>query len=85
MISTDASAVFRPLQSGGVILNAEDGSYFEVNSTGRFIWVQLESGIERENLIGVFAATFDLALEQAEGDVAMFLEELQKRSLIVEE
>jgi hypothetical protein len=85
MISTDTSAVFRPLQSGGVILNAEDGSYFEVNSTGRFIWEHLESGIAREKLIGVFAANFGLAAEQAEGDVTLFLEELQKRSLIVEE
>jgi hypothetical protein len=85
MLTTEGSAVFRPLQSGGVILNAGDGSYFEVNDTGRFIWEHLERGIETEELIGVFATSFDLTAEQAEDDVTTYLQELRKRSLIVEE
>lgn len=82
MIAPSPSAVFRPLETGGVILNVENGDYFQVNSTGKFIWEALADGIERDQLVAEMANTFGLSDEQAGGDVDEFLGNLADRSLI---
>jgi hypothetical protein len=82
MISPSSSAVFRPLEEGGVILNVENGDYFQVNATGRFIWEALAEGIERHDLVAKMASSFDIGEEEAAEDVDQFLGELGDRSLI---
>ena len=84
VISPDPAAVFRELDSGGVILNVENGDYFQLNATGRIIWEALADGAERDDLVERLTATFDLGSEQAEADVDHFLSELGERSLIRE-
>lgn len=82
--SPDPAAVFRQLDSGGVILNVENGEYFQLNSTGRVIWETLGDGAERESLIEKLVEVFDVGSHQAAADVDQFLTELKDRSLIRE-
>ncbi len=82
--SPDPAAVFRQLDSGGVILNVENGEYFQLNSTGRVIWETLGDGAERESLIERLTEVFDVDSDQAAVDVDQFLTELEARSLIRE-
>lgn len=82
--SPDPAAVFRQLDSGGVILNVENGDYFQLNSTGRIIWEALGDGAERESLIARLTEVFDVDPDQAAADVDQFLTELKERSLIRE-
>jgi hypothetical protein len=85
MISPDPSAVFRHLEDGGVILNIENGAYFQVNATGRFIWESLDGGIERDELIESLAGVFHIDRERSAADVDTFLQHLDKRSLVLME
>jgi hypothetical protein len=68
----------------GVILNVENGDYFQLNATGRIIWEALADGAERDDLVEKLKATFELGPDQAEADVDHFLSELGERSLIRE-
>lgn len=82
MISPEERAIFRPLDEGGVILNVENGDYFQVNATGRLIWETLAAGAQRRDLVEKLQSTFGIAEDQASADVNDFLAELDERSLI---
>lgn len=82
--SPDPAAVFRQLDSGGVILNVESGDYYQLNPTGRIIWEAIGDGAERESLIEKVTEIFDIDSDQAAVDVDQFLVELKARSLIRE-
>jgi hypothetical protein len=82
VLSPDSTAVFRPLDAGGVILNVENGDYFRVNQTGRHIWEMIETGTDRESLTSDLVERYGLAPEEAGADVDEFLAELRKRSLL---
>lgn len=82
MLSPDSTAVFRPLDEGGVILNVENGDYFRVNRTGRLIWEMIETGTDRESLTNDLVERYGLPSDTAAADVDEFLAELRKRSLL---
>ena len=82
MISPDPAAVFRALDSGAVILNAENGDYFQLNATGRLLWESIESGATREEMVARLVDEFGAPKEDAARDVSEFLQALEERSLI---
>lgn len=77
-----APAVFRPLDKGGVVLNVETGDYYELNSSGRFLWEQVESGHTRDALIDALTEQYAIDRAAAEADVDDFLGELRGRRLL---
>ncbi len=83
MISPNPSAALRRLESGGAILNVESGVYFQVNTSGRFIWETLTDGVERFDLIEAMAINFDISSDRAAADVDAFLIDLDERSLVM--
>lgn len=82
MISPNPSAALRRLESGGAILNVESGVYFQVNTSGRFIWETLTDGVERFDLIEAMTVNFDIDHEQAAKDIDALLGQFDERSLI---
>lgn len=81
-IRAAASAVFRPLEEGGVLLHVGTGAYFELNASGRFIWEQIAQGTDRAALIQALATQYDLEETTAGADVDEFLAELEARDLL---
>lgn len=77
------SAVFRPLDTGGVVLDLTTGAYFELNATGRFLWEQMAaSGISENALVDAASAQFGISQETAAMDVGTFLASLRERDLV---
>jgi hypothetical protein len=83
-IRPSPAAVFRPLETGGVILNVESGAYFELNPSGCFLWEQLETGADQDSIATAVAERYEIDLPTARADVADFLEDLRKRQLVEE-
>ena len=81
-LRASAAAVFRPLDTGGVILNVESGEYYELNATGRFLWEQLNEGAEQESLSAALASRYGIDPATAGFDVESFVGELRKRDLV---
>ena len=81
-IRVSTSAVFRPLETGGVILNVESGDYYELNATGRFLWEQIQSGSDVDAMASALADQYGIERASARADVATFMEDLRKRHLV---
>ena len=74
--------MFRALETGGVILNVESGDYYELNTTGRFLWEQVQSGSDPDALAVALADQYGIDQASAEADVETFLGDLRKRHLV---
>jgi hypothetical protein len=83
-IRPSPAAVFRPLETGGVILNVESGAYFELNSSGCFLWEQVQAGADQDSIATAVAERYDIDLATARADVADFLGDLRERQLVEE-
>ena len=82
VIRISTSAVFRALETGGVLLNVESGDYYELNATGRFLWEQIQTGSDVNALTAALADEFGIDRASAEADVETFLGDLRKRHLV---
>jgi hypothetical protein len=83
-IRASAAAVFRPLESGGVVLNVESGDYYELNASGRFLWEQLQGDSDQDSIAAALAEHYGIDLATAQADVDTFLGDLRKRHLVEE-
>ena len=81
-IRISTSAVFRALETGGVVLNVENGEYYELNATGRFLWEQIESGSDLDASAAALAERYGIDLASARADLEDFMEDLRKRRLV---
>ena len=82
MISPDPSAVFRRLESGGVILTVESGAYFQVNSSGRLIWELSRTVWSVTTSLRPWLSTSTSTTKGQRADIDVFLRQLDERSLI---
>lgn len=55
-----------------------------VNETGAFLWHLLETGAEKEDLIGRLTEEYDVSAETAAKDVDAFVQKLRETGLIEE-
>ena len=53
-----------------------------LNETGAFLWKALEKGADEQSLVSSLLDEYDVKKEQAEKDVATFIEKLQGANLI---
>ena len=83
-IRASSAAVFRPLESGGVILNVESGDYYELNASGCFLWEQMQGGSDQGSIAAALAEHYGIDLATAQADVDTFLGDLRKRHLVEE-
>ena len=68
-IRASAAAVFRPLESGGVVLNVESGDYYELNASGRFLWEQLQGDSDQDSIVAALAEQYGIDLATAQADL----------------
>lgn len=74
--------VFRSIEGGAVLLNTRSGSYHEVNSTAREIWMALEAPSTEKDLVDRMAHLHK-DVPDLDVDVHEFLAQLVERDLIV--
>lgn len=73
--------VHRQLQSGAVLLNLDDGAYFEINAVGLAIWNALD-GRQLEDVVEAVRSDFDDVPEDLEDEVYAFVDALMQSGLI---
>ncbi|MGH8911041.1 MAG: PqqD family protein [Acidimicrobiia bacterium] len=81
-LRASSTASFRPLETGGVVLNIENGDYYELNPAGRFLWEQMEAGADREALVAALAHQYGIEEATCGADVDAFLADLRSRQLL---
>ena len=75
-------AVWREIGDEVVILDVPTATYLNLNGSGRALWKRLDVGTTPSELVAELVATYAIPVEQAATDVAAFLGELSKRSLL---
>jgi hypothetical protein len=85
LIRPNPRSTFRELAegSGGVLLHLDTAAYHGLNEMGVAIWSLIEPGITFGALIDGLRAQITDAPDSLDGDVAMFLEELRQRDLVM--
>lgn len=73
---------WRELESELIVLDLRTSRYFAVNRSGMVLWRRLADGATMEDLTTDLVDAFDIPEEQAEADVASFLEFCRQRGLI---
>lgn len=56
-----------------------------VNEVGAFLWKLLENETDADTLLEAVLAEYDVSREQAEADLAKFIEKLRAQSILEEE
>jgi hypothetical protein len=85
LIRPNPRSTFRELAegSGGVLLHLDTAAYHGLNEMGVAIWSLIEPGITFGALIDGLRTQIADAPDSLDGDVAMFLEELRQRDLVM--
>lgn len=76
---------WRELDEEIVALDLNQSEYFAVNKTGTVLWRELAGGATRRDLAEVLVTRFALSEEAAAADVDRFVENLERRRLLVTE
>ena len=78
-----AEHVFSTQQADAtVLLDVRGGTYYTLNEVGGRIWACLSEGASVGVVVDRLAAEFDVPAEQLSGDVASFVEQLDRSRLI---
>ena len=56
----------------------------QLNSTGAFIWEQLQTDKTKEELLGLVLDKYELTEQQAKKDIDLFIDKLRKDNLLDE-
>jgi len=68
-----------------ILLNTESGKYLELNKTAKFIWKQLEEGLDEEAIIEKITDIYDLTHEEATSSFDTFTKDCLNKGLLKEE
>lgn len=68
-----------------VILDMDRGEYFAMDEIGATLWAGLDAGKTLEQIADDVVARYDVAREQALGDLVALRDELLQRGLLVKE
>lgn len=66
-----------------VLLDVRAGTYYTLNEVGGRIWACLCEGVPVGAVVERLAAEFDVPAEQLSGDVADFVEQLDRSKLVI--
>lgn len=71
--------IFREEDDLGLLFNPQTGKVNTLNSTGKFIWLQLDGKNDKEQILQEMLQEFEISdLKQAEADFDNFIQELRK-------
>ncbi|WP_371348202.1 PqqD family peptide modification chaperone [Ancylobacter sp. IITR112] len=71
------------LEGEVVMMNVENGAYYQLDATGTDIWNRLEAPVEIGALCAELAQLYDGPLADIQRDVLAFLSELAERKLVL--
>lgn len=74
--------VWKVIEDKGIVLNLEDGAYFEVNPVGLEIWKVCDGKTSLEKIAERIAKTFHADPERTCRDTFAFVSELRRRKLV---
>lgn len=73
---------WRSVSGEVVALDLDSSAYLSVNDTGSVLWPLIVAGTTEARLVEEVVARFDIDVEQARHDVAVFVEGLRAFSLV---
>ena len=68
-----------------VMMDANAGEYFGLNTLGAFVWELLETPLSRDEIVKVILEEFDVSVDQCKADIERFLEHGIRVGLIVQD
>lgn len=74
--------IFTELDDVVVMMDAEEGSYYELNPVGARIWALAESGPRIAEVCGALVAEYEVVPDRCAEGVLAFLEELHRREVV---
>ncbi len=78
----DEKVLFRKIDGEGVLLDAERGIYFALNTTGTLVWCSLVDGLSEDEILDKIVSNYDVESRAAQEDLLRLLEELSRNKLI---
>jgi len=76
------NVVYRIIDREAVILNLDDGNYYNLNETGTEIWEAINSRKEPGRIITQFSKEYAIPEKQLHKDFLTFTEDLTRKGLI---
>ncbi len=73
---------FRAVAGEGVLVHLDSGRVIVVNDVGLHILKMLETPITRQNLATSIMSEFDVSCDQANTDLDLYLDELNKEEVL---
>jgi hypothetical protein len=74
---------WREIDGEAVIISPEDSHVHELNETASFIWTNADGQHSVDEIAGVMAGKYDVALAMAKSDVTELIEILSAKGLLV--
>lgn len=85
MFVRSQSALWTELDGQFMLMNIEDGSYYEMAGIGGVIWHMLETPRSEAEVVDAIVATYRVEREQCTSDVRAFLEKLVASHVVIEQ
>lgn len=80
----DARVVSEILDGEVIIIDFKEGFYYSLNNTGSVLWVAIQNGYTRSQLLAYFVARYDATPDSIEKSVAALIEQIKDLSLVTE-
>ena len=74
--------VHKELDSRGVLLNLESGTYYTLNRTGTFVWSLMDGKRDVQGLVEALTERFQVERDAASRDVEALISDLEREGLI---
>ena len=81
-VSRSDGVVFTGLDDTVVMMDVEEGRYYELDPVGARIWALLEPGPRVAEVCGVLAGEYEVAPETCRDEVCAFLDELDRLGVV---
>ncbi len=83
--SRNPMAAWTEFEDKTFVISAEDSTLHELNSTGAFIWQEMEARLSRQEIADRLVSQFEVTAEQALADVDEFVAVLVSKGLLKKE
>ncbi len=74
--------VWKVIDGKGVLLNLEDGAYFDVDPVGLVIWDLCDGRVTQNEIVASTSQTFRTDSERVSRDIPSFLKDLKRYRLV---
>jgi hypothetical protein len=81
-VTTKEEVVFKEIESSGVLLNLESGSYYTLNKTGALVYSFIDGKLNLKQIANRLVDLFRLDPTEAEKDVEALIVHLKSEGLV---